>query len=131
MLTAKRRNSFSFPLIKRPYAQAVCIMVQTRIFQLLYLTPFPSLNFVLIIVSKPSPNAFSYIFLPSPRLVPVWRFPRTFATKSHYIFPFRHRLGLPIMKFTKNAVMSVLVWLPLGISLSLSHTQSHTHIGLP
>ena len=105
----------------------ICIVVQTRIVQLLYITPFPSLNFVLIIVSKPTPNAFSYIFLPSPLLVPVWRFPRTFAMESHYIFPFRHRLGLPIKKFTKNAVMSVLVWLPLAVSLSLSHT----HIGLP
>ena len=52
-----------------------------------------------------------------------------FGTESHYICPFRYRLGLCIKKFTKkNAVMSSsLVWLNLGASLSLSHT----HNGLP
>ena len=52
---------------------------------------------------------------------------KVFGMESHYICPFRYRLGLCIKKFTKNAIMSVLIWSPLGVSLSLSHT----HIGLP
>ena len=52
-----------------------------------------------------------------------------FGTESHYICPFRYRLGLWIKKFTKkNAIMSLsLVWSNLGASLSLSRT----HSGLP
>ena len=50
-----------------------------------------------------------------------------FGTQRHYICPFRYRLGPCINKCTKNTVMSVLVWSPLGVSLSLNHT----HIGLP
>ena len=56
-------------------------------------------------------------------LVPL----RVFGMESHYICSFRYCLGLCIKKFTKNAVMSVFVWFPLGVSLSLSHT----HIGIP
>ena len=52
---------------------------------------------------------------------------RVFGTKSHYICPFTYRLGLCIKKFTKNAVMSALIWSSLGVSLSVSHT----HISLP
>ena len=47
---------------------------------------------------------------------------RVLRRKSVYL-PIRSRLGLCINKFTKNAVMSVLIWLPLGFSLSLIHTH--------
>ena len=50
-----------------------------------------------------------------------------FGTQRHYIFAFGYRLGPCINKCTKNTVMSVLVWSPLVVSLSLNHT----HIGLP
>ena len=49
-----------------------------------------------------------------------------FGTENHHICPFRYCLGLCIKKFTKTAVISVL-WFPLGVSLSLSHTI----IGVP
>ena len=51
---------------------------------------------------------------------------RVFRTESHYICPFSYQLGLYMKKFFKNAE-SVLVWTPLRVSLSLSHT----HIDLP
>ena len=47
---------------------------------------------------------------------------RVLRRKSVYL-PIRSRLGLCIKKFTKNAVMSVSIWLPLGFSLSLIHTH--------
>ena len=43
-----------------------------------------------------------------------------FGMERHYICPFRYRLGLSVKKLTKNTVIS------LRVSLSLSHT----HIGL-
>ena len=47
---------------------------------------------------------------------------RVLRRKSVYL-PIRSRLGLCIKKFTKNAVMSVLIWLPWGFSLSLTLTN--------
>ena len=47
---------------------------------------------------------------------------RVFRTESHYICPFSYQLGLYMKKFLKNAV-SILVWTPLGVSLSLSHNH--------
>ena len=47
--------------------------------------------------------------------------------ESHYICPFRYRLGLCIKKFTKNALTLTTQKSPLEFSLSLSHA----HIGLP
>ena len=51
---------------------------------------------------------------------------RVFRTESHHICPFSYQLGLYVKIFLKNAV-SVLVWTPLGVSFSLSHT----YIDLP
>ena len=42
--------------------------------------------------------------------------------ERHYIYPFEYRLRLCVKKFTKNNVMSVLVWSPLEVSLSLGQT---------
>ena len=52
---------------------------------------------------------------------------RVFEMDSHYICPFRYRLGLCIKKFTKNALTLTTQKSPLEFSLSLSHA----HIGLP
>ena len=52
---------------------------------------------------------------------------RMFGMESHYICPFRYRLVLCIMKFTKNALTLTTEKSRWGVSLSLSHT----HIGLP
>ena len=48
---------------------------------------------------------------------------RVFGTESHYICPLRYRLWLCLKKLSKNAVMSVLVWSPLSVSLNLSLTN--------
>ena len=45
------------------------------------------------------------------------------GTESHYIFPFRYRIGLCMKKFTKNAVTE--------ISFGLRGHLSYTHTGLP
>ena len=45
---------------------------------------------------------------------------RVFGMERHFIQPFWYRLGLCLKKFTKNCVVSVFIWSPLGVSLSLS-----------
>ena len=52
---------------------------------------------------------------------------RIFGTESHYICPSTYRLELYRKNSTKNDVVSVVVWSPLGVSLGLGHT----HIGFP
>ena len=52
---------------------------------------------------------------------------RVFGMESHFICPFRNRLILYMEKFKKNVLTLTTHKSPLGVSLSLSHTQT----GLP